>query len=198
MKRPSLLRLTDDALLREFSARLVSNNVHTAELVAYIAEIDRRRLHLPAGYRSIFKYCVAHFHLSEAAAHKRIYVARLVRRFPAVYDALAEGRVHLSGLLQLMVYLRPENVDELLAGATHRSRRQIEKLLAERFPKLDVPATIREIGASPTVSAPERGELAPGRVPEDTLALGANELTAGGPASALTNDPVILAPAPSA
>ena len=193
MKRPSLLRLSDAVLLREFEARLAKNNSDTAELIAYIAEIDRRQLYRPAGYSSMYKYCVGHFHLSEAAAYKRIYAARLIRRFPAVHDALAEGRVHLSGLIQLMACLRRDNVEELLAAATHKSRRQIEKMLAERFPKADVPATIREVGAAPTVSVPEGTELSPGKVEEPTQLLNANELPLGAAAPTPAEDPVIPA-----
>ena len=149
MKQPFLLRLSNATLLSEFEERLVRDGSNTAELVAYLAEIDRRKLFRPAGYSSMYKYCVGHFHFSEASAYKRIHAARLMRKFPPVYDALAEGRVHLSGLVQLVPHVTSENVDDLLAAATHKSRRQIEKLLAERFPKADVPTQIRELSTAP-------------------------------------------------
>ena len=171
MKRPSLLRLSDAALLREFSVRLAKNLADSAELLAYLAEIDRRKLYRPAGYSSMYRYCVGHFHFSEGAAYKRILAARLIRKLPAVYDALAEGRVHLSGLVILVTHLKPETVDDLLALVTHKSRREIEKLLAERFPKPDVRAAIREVAATPAAEAPV--QLSPAGVPAPTLSDGA-------------------------
>jgi hypothetical protein len=189
VKRPSLLRLSNAVLLREFEARLAKNHTDTAELIAYVAEIDRRKLYRPAGYSSMHRYCVGHFHLSEAASYRRIHAARLIRRFPAVYHALAEGRVHLSGLVLLVTHLRPENVDELLAAATYKSCRQIEQMVAERFPKADVPATIREVAVVPTVSAPEGHELAPEGVPEQVPGSNGNELGLETPAPTITRDP---------
>ena len=193
MKRPSLLRLSDDALLSEFSARLAQNHADSADLLAYLAEIDRRKLYRPAGYSSMYRYCVGHFHLSESAAYKRIHAARLIRKFPVVYDAVAEGRVHLSGLIQLRPHLRPENVDALLAAATHKSYRQIEQMLAERFPKADVPATIREIATTPTAAVPENVELAPGPALRQAPASDGNALAPG--ELAPVGEPIIHTPA---
>ena len=79
-------------------------------------------------------YCVGELHLSEDAASKRIQVARKARELPALITVLAEGRVHLTGLRLLAPHLTPENVDELLAAATHRPKAEIERLIAQRFP----------------------------------------------------------------
>jgi hypothetical protein len=42
-----------------------------------LAEVDDRRLHLKAGYNSLFAYCVAVHGMSEDEACRRIEVARL-------------------------------------------------------------------------------------------------------------------------
>src|SRR5262249_9087624 len=62
----------------------------------------------------------------------------------------SEGRVHLSGLSMMARYLSSATVDELLAAATHKSKAQIERLLAERFPKPDLPALVRTLPQAPT------------------------------------------------
>jgi hypothetical protein len=123
----------------------------------------------------MYAYCVGHFHLSESAAYKRIHAARLMRRFPAVHDALAEGRVHLSGLVLLVPYLKQENVDELLAAATHLSRAQIERMLAARFPKADMPTLVTEVQTAP---ATEAIQLSPGRVSDIGLTESSSMLSA--------------------
>src|SRR5262252_2691099 len=152
MKRIQVSRLSNEALLQELEESVAQDCPHTARQVALIGEIERRRLYAPAGYPSMYRYCVGHLHLSEAAAYKRIWVARLARKHPVVLAALAEGRVHLAGLhvmAKRLKDLEPAVVDELLTAATHRTRWEIEKLMAERFPKPDVKAEVRAIPAAP-------------------------------------------------
>ena len=150
MKCVPVSRLSDQALGSELKASVAHDCTHTARQVALIAEFDRRKLYRPAGYDSMFKFCVGELHLSEDAAYKRIHVARAARTCPGVLAALAEGRVHLSGLCMLARYLTPASVDELLAAATHQSKAQIEQLLAERFPKPDLVSLVRAIPPTPT------------------------------------------------
>ena len=131
----SLTHLSDESLRRELSAAAAKESVSTAELVVHIAEFDHRKLYLPAAYPSMFAYCVGELKLSDQAAKKRIRVARAGHRCPAVFAALAEGRVHLSGLVALAAHLTPENADELLLAATGKRSEDVELLLAERFPR---------------------------------------------------------------
>jgi len=76
----------------------------------------------------------------------------VARRYPPVLAALAEGRVHLTGLNLLAAHIKalePAMVDELLAAATHKTKKDIEQLLAERFPKPDLPAQVHAIPPAP-------------------------------------------------
>jgi hypothetical protein len=104
------------------------------------AEVDARRLYVPAGYPSMFEYCVAELRLSEDAAYKRIQAARAARRFPVLFTALAEGRLHLAGVCLLASHLTPENTEERVAAAAHRPKPEIERLLAERCLRPELPA----------------------------------------------------------
>src|SRR5262245_61278207 len=78
----SLIHLSDRTLLRDLSALIARNRATTAELLAHLAETDARRLYAPAGYSSMYAYCVQELRLSEEAAFKRIHAARTARRFP--------------------------------------------------------------------------------------------------------------------
>ena len=51
-----------------------------ARLLAHLAEVDARRLYLPAGYPSLYAYCIEELRLSEDAARRRIHAARTARR----------------------------------------------------------------------------------------------------------------------
>ena len=77
--------------------------------------MDRRRLYLDEAVDSMFRYCVERLGLSEAAAAKRIQVARLSRRFPVIISHLREGRVHLTALN----LLAPQLTEDTLGGNAH-------------------------------------------------------------------------------
>jgi hypothetical protein len=65
----------------------------TAELIAHLAELDTRDVHLRAGYPSLYIYCRDALGLSEWEAYNRIEVARTARRFPVILDLFAGGSV---------------------------------------------------------------------------------------------------------
>jgi hypothetical protein len=92
-------------------------------------------------------YCVHVLKLSEEAAFKRIRAARTARRFPAIFTALAAGRVNLNTVVLLAPHLSEDTADELLAAATHKTRSEIEQLLAQRFPQPDAPFLAQPIAA---------------------------------------------------
>src|SRR5262249_33636409 len=96
----------------------------------------------------MLSFCVEGLKLSDDVAKKLIHVARAALRCPAVFHALADGRVHLAGLRILAPHLTPENVDDLLTGATHKTRTEIEEMIAARFPRELIAASVRLIGDS--------------------------------------------------
>jgi hypothetical protein len=150
MRAYALTHLSDAVLLRDLTALVAQDRITTAVLLAHIAEVDARRLHLQAGHPSMFAYCVDELRLSEDAAYKRIQAARAARAHPAIFSALADGRLHLTAVRLLAPHLTAENADELLAAATHRRRCEIEQLLAQRFPPLRAPVpTVRAIPSQP-------------------------------------------------
>ena len=97
MNRFSLTHLSHEVLRRELTTRAARENEATAELLAYIAEFDERKLYLPEAYESMLAYCTGELKLSEEAAKKRLWVARAGRGCPGVFEALASGRVHIAG-----------------------------------------------------------------------------------------------------
>ncbi len=147
----SLTHLGDATLLRDLSDLVARDRSNTALLLAHIAEVDARKLYLPAAYSSMHAYCLGELKLSEYGAHKRIRAARAAREFPALFHAIADGRLHLCGVVLLASHLTSSNVDELIDAATHHSKAEIEQLLAERFPQLDVPSSLEPIASRPTV-----------------------------------------------
>jgi len=158
----ALSHLSDEALLRGLSALVAQDRTTTAAMLAHIAEVDERRLYLPAGYDSMFSYCVGELSFSVDAAAKRIQAARTARRFPTIFEAVAEGRLHLSGVVLLAPHLVEQTAEALLAAASHKTKAEIERLIAARFPRPDVFAWVTpHPPASPAAPA---GQHAPGHV----------------------------------
>ena len=135
--------LSDQTLIGDAIALVGSHRVLTAKLVAHLAEIEERRLHLLAGYSSMFDFCQKKLGMSEGEAFRRILAARLGRRFPIVYPLLASGSVHLSTLELLRERLTDENHDELFAAVAGKAKREVQSLLAARFPRPDRPSSVR-------------------------------------------------------
>src|SRR4249920_336543 len=176
MKCYSLTHLADHVLLRDLSLLVTQDRQTTAAMLAHLAEVDARRLYAPAGYPSMYTYCVGKLRLSEDAAYKRIQAARSARRFPVLFGAVAEGRLNLNAVVLLTPHLQEGTADELLAAAEHKSRGELERLLAERFPRPDVPTRVQALSPAPAI-----GELAARQVESsnDPLAAPALELAPG-------------------
>jgi hypothetical protein len=141
----SLRSLTDTELLGRLSDLVRQARRVEAELIAHMGEVDARRLYLREAAASMFVYATRVLHLSEAEAYLRITVARAAREHPALLARLASGELHLSGTALLAPHLTVGNREAVLARAAHKSKRQIEELVAELAPRPDVPASIRKL-----------------------------------------------------
>jgi 5-methylcytosine-specific restriction endonuclease McrA len=123
----------------------------TARLIASLAELDARRLYLGEGCSSLFTYCTQVLRLSEHASYGRIEAARAARRFPVILDRLAGGDITLTAIGLLAPHLTVANHCELLDAARHRSKREVEHLVARLRPQPSVSSTVRKL-PSPTQS----------------------------------------------
>ena len=137
--------LSDTELLSTVK-RLAANERHaTVQLVAHLAAVDARRLYLGEGCSSLFIYCTQVLHLSEHAAYARIEAARAARRFPMLLDAIAIGALHLTAVTLIAPHLTPDNADRVIAAATHKTKREVEELVAALRPQPPVPSSVRKL-----------------------------------------------------
>ena len=123
LSNPSLDRLTDDALLYQFGELIRQDHERSASLLRCIDAIDRRKLWAKYGHSSLFDFLVKRHHMSESTAGKRIGAARTARRFPALFEMVGRGEIHLSGIHRIKAHLTPENHERVLAQARHRTIR---------------------------------------------------------------------------
>lgn len=137
--------LTDGDLFSRLQAICVDARRIDMSLIVHLMEVQRRRLDLASACSSLFDFCVRRLGMSEGAAFRRITVARLAGRHPCLLDHLERGTVTLSTLVLLRDHLTEANVEELVAAASGRSKREVAELLAARAPRPDVPSTIRKL-----------------------------------------------------
>lgn len=144
--------LSDDALVSEVARLAGHERQVTAQLVAMLAELDARRLYLPAGCSSLFTYCTQVLHLSEHAAYHRIEAARAGRRFPEILERLACADLTLTTVTLLASHLTEANHRALLDAARHKSKREVEHLVAALKPQADAPSVLRKLPPAGSVS----------------------------------------------
>jgi len=140
-----LAHVPNPVLLRNLFWLATRDRQLTALLLAHIAEVEARRLYAEAGYHSMHAYCMGELRMSDDVAGKRIHAAHTARDYPAIFEAVADGRLNVSAVIMLAPRLAPENAEELLSAAAGKTRAQIEQLLADRFPQPDLETLVRAL-----------------------------------------------------
>jgi hypothetical protein len=149
MTTDAITLLSDRDLLDATTTAAVRERRTTAELIALLGELDTRKLYLGEGCSSLFTYCTQALRLSEPAAYSRITAARAARRCPRLLTALAHGDITLTTITLLAAELTDENCDQLIDAARHKSKRDVERLVASLHPQPDIPPLIRKVPAPP-------------------------------------------------
>jgi hypothetical protein len=143
----SLTRLSDAELVARAKTLVARERDATAHLVAHLAEMDTRDVHLREGYESLYVYCRDVLGLSEGEAYNRIEVARAARRFPIILEMLAAGAVNLTAARLLAPHLTAANHREVLDSARGKKKREIEEIVAALSPRPDVAPSVRKLPA---------------------------------------------------
>ena len=97
--------------------------------------------------------------MSEWQAYRRVDVARLSQKFPIVLDLLADGRVHFTAVHRLGPSLTEETHRQVLQEAVHKSREQIEEIVARLRPKPPMPSMVRKLPVLNVEQNAEKGGL---------------------------------------
>ena len=153
--------LSDDELLVRLRGHVGKGHVWQAELIAYLVEIEDRRLERVHACSSMWDFCTRKLGMSESEAQRRIAAARVVRRFPHVLGLISRGEIHLCALYALRRHLTNDNVDELLHEASGKSTRAVEAMVAARFPKPDVPSRVEPVAPQVPLQSPAASGPAP-------------------------------------
>src|SRR5688500_16374484 len=143
-----LSRLPDADLRSRLGALLSEERKVLTDFLVHLNELDRRQLYAELGYASLFDYCTCELKLLKGAAYRRITAARLLGRFPQLEGHLREGRLCLTTVTLLKDVITEANADEVLAKAAHRTKEEVEAMVAELSPEQALPPdSIRAIGS---------------------------------------------------
>jgi hypothetical protein len=148
--------MSDDALVARLKCNADESRQKTVELLADLGELAARKLYRKEGPGRLFGYCTQVLRFSEAATYNRIRAAKAARKFPLILDLIADGSVNLTTIRLLAPHLTLDNHRELLAEATGRTRREVDKIVARLNPKPDVAATIRKLPSPGSVAEESR------------------------------------------
>jgi uncharacterized protein YcbK (DUF882 family) len=141
-----LKNLSNEALLLNTKNLVVRERELLNQVLHHLREIESRRLYASLGFASLFDYAVKELCYSASAAARRINAMRLLKDLPAeVEDALKDGKLSLSQLASVQVFLKHEknlqgrvySTDEKLDLVTQlqgTSQREAEKLLVSLSP----------------------------------------------------------------
>lgn len=186
MRVESLQDLSSKALFERLEQTLSSERQRLVEFLRLLAEADRRKEYATWGHSSLYALCIERFHLSEHQAYLRMRTARAGRRYPVVFEMIADGRIHMTAVAKLFEHLTDENHLALLDAAVHQTKEQVLELIALRFPKRDVEESIRRVPEPPRiVDRPAEGvprDLGTAAPPPAALALLAPRSVVSAPA----------------
>jgi hypothetical protein len=128
--------LSDPELLASTRRLVGATNQVLAELLSHLAEVEARGVHRDRLCTSLYTYCVYELRFSEDAAYRRVAAARLVQRFPLLYDAIASA------------WAAPHGSKHCKRAAAREAPHQKElgQLVRQLDPLPDVPAGILPLG----------------------------------------------------
>ena len=139
----TLASLPDHVVKQRVDAHAIQQRTDAPLFIAELAEFDARKLWVPAGFHSTHDYCVRKHQLDHYLTCRWIAIARLGQRYPVIFPALSDGRLSQTTILLLKPYLISHTAPGLIQEALDKSKRQVEKLLAAKYPQPDVPTLIQ-------------------------------------------------------
>jgi|CXWL01.1.fsa_nt_gi hypothetical protein len=144
-------KLSDEELVRELKFLADRARHNEVRLIAHMSVFDSRRLCVEEGFRSLYEYCTGTLGFDEGESYRRIRAARVVRAYPQAMKALEKRRVTISALVVLSPWLERDNVGPWLKTAEGKTRRELEALVAARYPQAPMPDVIRHLPERPLI-----------------------------------------------
>jgi 5-methylcytosine-specific restriction endonuclease McrA len=139
----SLKSLSDKELIGRLRQLIRKERALTLQILPHLAEVDRRDLYTRWGYSSLTDYCISLLGYCESKAWRRVCAARVISRFPVVYDLLETEQLTFSAVIAAASTLTPQNKTELLKRIVGKSQSEVKRVVAEYKPPQKIPDQAR-------------------------------------------------------
>ncbi len=188
---------TARALSENLASLLRREHGALGEFIVALADFDRHRGWEELGHASLFSFLHCELRLSKAAAQYRKVAAELVQQVPPVAEALRDGRLCMTSVIEAARVVTVDNWKTVLPRFFGLSRREAMDVVAALQP--DPAPPTRTVVTAVAVSAPRAATpaapellLAPPRELPDLA--GVKSSSPGEPAPAPAPRPVVLHP----
>lgn len=86
----------DSLLLGDLQKLVTTERRILSDVISHLEEVNRRKLFVELGYKSLLKYCVHELKYSESAAYRRIKTLKLAKAVPNLVSEIKKGTINLS------------------------------------------------------------------------------------------------------
>jgi hypothetical protein len=173
----SLKGMSNGELINQLKKLVAQEHNLTLTILPHLVEVERRKIYVEKAYSTLTEYCIHELGYGESSAWRRVRAARVIADVPEVFDLMTRRQLSLSTVLQVANVLDARNKGSLLPRIVGKSKREIERILAEyhvpvaipdkatpRMVKKPVPVSGAPAGASSKRagergSGPELGEI---------------------------------------
>src|SRR5688572_30336086 len=140
--------LSNSSLISNLKSLVKEEKQITAQVIHYLAEVQRRRLYFEHGHTSLYPFCIKELGYSEAEAHIRISAMRVMLEIPEIEEKITNGNLSLTNISQAQSFFktqakeRPLTVTEkkeVLLILENKSSRECEKELVKLSPHKELP-----------------------------------------------------------
>jgi 5-methylcytosine-specific restriction endonuclease McrA len=116
-----------------------------ADLISVLQEVESSKTFFKLGYTSLFQYVVQSLQLSESVAANFITVSRKAKEFPALQNAIDEGKLTVSKARKVTAVLTPENQKEWVDKAIELPQKKLEEQVAVVAPETKVQNGVKPV-----------------------------------------------------
>ena len=134
----NLKRLTNSNLDQNLRKLVATERELLVEILAHIAEVDRRKLHLAMAYPSLFEYLTKHIGYSNGSAQRRIDAARLSNDVPDLGATLESGKINLSQVTLLQKTIRQVQTESKTKISKDLKNEIVNDLKGKTFPESEL------------------------------------------------------------
>jgi hypothetical protein len=139
--RPKTVSRRTDALVATVAQHHRAISAHQHQLLAAVAELDRRKAWRVDGATSMVAWLVQRCSVTAATAREWVTAATKLESLPKIGDALSQGKLSFDQVKPLVDVAKPETDAQLAEQATHWSAKQVRELATDARRESDAQAT---------------------------------------------------------